>query len=314
MNTPERGLPRRWNRDRARLFFALSRTPHGLIDMASPALAALLVLGTFPSFWVTLLGLVTAFAGYTAVYALNDLVDYRSDRKKMHSEDAGSRQRDLDAVMVRHPLAQGLLSLKEGLLWTGGWGTAALLGAWALNPVCLLIFFAACFLEILYCLLWRITPYRALINGLVKTAGPLAAVIAVDPEPSGLFLVLVFLCVFFWEIGGQNIPNDWTDVEEDRRLGAKTVPIAFGPEKSGRMILVSVGTAVFLTLLLFAASPADFIFPMYLLIAALGGILLIWPAVRLRKNRRDKDAMRLFNAASYYPLALLAVAAVNLIT
>jgi len=121
------------------------------------------------------------------------------------------------------------------------------------------------------------------------------------------------LLVFFWEIGGQNIPNDWTDVEQDRRLGAKTVPIAFGLEKSGRMILVSMGAAVFLTLLLFAASPADFIFPMYLLIAAMGGILLIWPAVRLRKNRQDKDAMHLFNAASYYPLALLAVAAMNLI-
>ena len=280
--------------------------------MASPALAALLSLGAFPSFWVTLLGLFTAFSGYTAVYALNDLVDYRSDREKMRSLKADSNRKDLDALMVRHPLAQGLLSLKEGFLWTAAWGLAALLGAWALNPVCLAIFAAACLLETLYCLLWRITPYRALVNGLVKTAGPLAAVFAVNPDPSPFFLGVVALFLFSWEIGGQNIPNDWTDVEEDRRFLAKTVPIAFGPEKSARIILACLVTACFLSLLLFAASPAGFAFPFYLAVAGSGGILLVWPALRLFNHRQNRDAMRLFNWASYYPLALLVVAAINL--
>ena len=64
---------------RLKLFLALSRTPHGLLDLATPGLAALLCLGGFPTPGVTLLGLLTVFAGYTAVYALNDLVDYRTD-------------------------------------------------------------------------------------------------------------------------------------------------------------------------------------------------------------------------------------------
>ena len=63
------------------LFLALSRTPHGLLDMAAP-FAALLWLGAFPPLTVMLLGVVTVFAGYTAVYALNDVVDYQNDRKK----------------------------------------------------------------------------------------------------------------------------------------------------------------------------------------------------------------------------------------
>ena len=62
-------------KQRLKMFLALSRTPHGVIDMAAPALAALLCLGRFPSPAVTIVGLLTVFAGYTAVYALNDLVD-----------------------------------------------------------------------------------------------------------------------------------------------------------------------------------------------------------------------------------------------
>ena len=72
---------------RLKLFWALSRTPHGLIDMTTPAFAALLWLGAFPPFSVTVLGLITAFAGYTAVYALNDVIDYRADREK--ARDSG---------------------------------------------------------------------------------------------------------------------------------------------------------------------------------------------------------------------------------
>ncbi|HSQ85183.1 MAG TPA: hypothetical protein VLM43_10715, partial [Desulfobacterales bacterium] len=68
---------------RLKLFWALSRTPHGLLDMATPALGALLWLGRFPSFEVILIGLITTFAGYTAVYALNDVIDYRVDKEKL---------------------------------------------------------------------------------------------------------------------------------------------------------------------------------------------------------------------------------------
>ena len=68
---------------RLKLFWALSRTPHGLLDMATPGLCALLWLGTFPPPALIGLGLITAFSGYTAVYALNDVIDYREDRKKV---------------------------------------------------------------------------------------------------------------------------------------------------------------------------------------------------------------------------------------
>ena len=90
-----------------KLFLALSRTPHGLLDMATPALGALLWLGRFPAFDVIFIGLITTFAGYTAVYALNDVIDYRVDKDKLKLCGNTGVDCDLDAAMVRHPMAQG---------------------------------------------------------------------------------------------------------------------------------------------------------------------------------------------------------------
>jgi sulfite exporter TauE/SafE len=113
---------------RLKLFFALSRTPHGLLDMATPAFGALLWLGAFPPPHIIFLGLITTFAGYTSVYALNDVIDFKSDREKVKKGRLNGSGNDLDAVLVRHPMAQGLLSFREGLLWSIAWGLWAMIG------------------------------------------------------------------------------------------------------------------------------------------------------------------------------------------
>ena len=87
---------------RLKLFLALSRTPHGLIDMATPVFAALIWIGHLPSFSVVFLGLLTTFAGYTAVYALNDIVDYRQDQRTVQQGGTCPADGDLDAILVRH--------------------------------------------------------------------------------------------------------------------------------------------------------------------------------------------------------------------
>ena len=107
---------------RLKLFWALSRTPHGLLDMCTPAFGALLWLGHFPSIYLIIIGLVTTFAGYTAVYALNDVIDYKVDKEKAATKGFSDSGSDLDSVWVRHPMAQGLLSFKEGLFLGSGMG------------------------------------------------------------------------------------------------------------------------------------------------------------------------------------------------
>ena len=216
---------------RIRLFMALSRTPHGVLDMTTPALAALLLLGSMPSVSVIFVGILTAFAGYTAVYALNDVVDYRTDSRKIQECGLRCMQGDLDAVYARHPMAQGLLSLRDGILWTAGWGIIALAGAYILNPACVVIFLLGCVAETVYCLMLRLSWMRVLVSGAVKTLGGIAAIYAVVPHPSALFLVGFFAWFFFWEIGGQNVPNDWSDVDEDNRMLAETIPLS-----SARMV------------------------------------------------------------------------------
>jgi len=292
---------------RLKLFLALSRTHHGLLDMATPAFGALLWLGTLPSIGVTLIGLITAFAGYTAVYALNDVVDYPNDRKKVEDGCLGGVCGDLDAVLVRHPIAQGLLTYQEGLLWALGWAMVTLAGAYLLNPVCAGLFLGGCMLEGMYCLLWRVSPLRTLVSGGVKTLGAVAAVFAVDPSPSPLFLMVLFLCLFFWEIGGQNIPNDWTDIEDDRIAGGRTVPVCFGTSLAGFVILLSLSLTVALSGLAFLVSPAGFGFYFIVSVLCIGTFLLLLPAARLYRSHDSAHAMSLFNRASYYPPMLLAV-------
>ena len=304
-------LPSHPGLSRLRLFLALSRTPHGLLDMATPGLSALLWLGTFPPPAVIGLGLITAFSGYTAVYALNDVVDYRVDREKIRESVLQGSNHDLDAVYVRHPMAQGMLSYAEGFFWMGGWVVLALIGSYLLNPTCTLIFLIACLLEIIYCLLLRVSSLRGVISGVVKNSGGVAAVFAVDPNPSPLFLAALFLWLFSWEIGGQNVPNDWVDLEEDQKLKAKTLPVRFGLEGSFVIIYFSLVMAWAMSLVMFWVSPAKLGVP-YLAGALFSGFyFLILPAHRLFKTRAAEEACALFNRASYYPLAMLLVTMVS---
>ncbi|MGD0819775.1 MAG: UbiA family prenyltransferase [Desulfomonilia bacterium] len=292
---------------RLNLFLALSRTPHLLLDLATPGLAALLCLNTFPSFEVLALGLITAFSGYTAVYALNDLIDYRVDQEIMCSSTPSESRPDLDSVFVRHPLAQGMLSYKEALFWTSAWAVLALVGAFLLNPVCPVIFLSAAFLEVIYCYLLKITHMRSVISGLVKTSGPVAAVFAVNPNPSTHIVVTIFLWLFFWEIGGQNVPNDLSDLDIDRKIHARTIPVRFGAQRATHIIFFSLVITAAMSLAMFWLSPRHLNY-LYILGALFSAFyLLLLPGYRLYRAEDSGEAVRLFNRASYYPLSMLMV-------
>jgi 4-hydroxybenzoate polyprenyltransferase len=273
--------------------------------MATPAVSALLWLGDFPTLKVVTLGLITAFSGYTAVYALNDMIDYRTDKEKMKRGGLDDADKDLDSTIMRHPLAQDMMSYKEGLIWTLGWALLALIGAYQLNPTCVLIFLAGCGLEVTYCLLLRVTYLRTFVSGAVKTSGGLAAVFAVDPNPSPIFLVVLFSWLFFWEIGGQNILNDSTDIEEDRQLHAKSVPLRFGLENTRLMILLALVITVLFSGLLFRLAPVGFDFSYIVACILVGFYFLLIPAYRLYRRKKPEHAWSLFKKSSYYPLALL---------
>jgi len=214
----------------------------------------------------------------------------------------------VEASELRYPLAREALSCRNGWVWCGFWFVVAMAGAYILNPAILAILSAAAFLEVIYCKLFKVTHLRVLVSGLVKSAGPLAAVFAVDHHPAPNLLILVFAWVFFWEIGGQNIPADWNDTIEDLRVNAKTIPIHFGTQKAGLIVVVALGLTVLTSLFLPVVSPVALGVPYLLATAAVGIFLLIRPGYQLyRKHQEGRLAAQLFDHASYYPLAQLAI-------
>jgi len=290
-------------------YLALSRTTHAVLDIACPGFCALLWLGRFPEWPVLLLALLTVFAAYTAIYTLNDLVGMAGDREKFAGGiNAGY---SVEASELRYPLARNALSLREGVLWFAAWFAIALLGAYLLNVAILIILIAAAILEVIYCLLFKVTYLRVLVSGLVKSSGPVAAIFAVDHQPSLYLLLLVFAWVFFWEIGGQNIPADWNDTVEDRRVNAKTIPIQFGFRKAGLIVVVALSLTVVTSMFLPVVSPVPLGWPYMLASAAVGFMLLLKPGYQLFKQYQEgRLAAKLFDHASYYPLAQLAIIAI----
>ena len=284
-------------------FFALSRTTHGVLDLATPGFCALLWLGDFPQWQVILLSIFTAFAAYTAIYALNDLVGIYVDKEKFAGGiNAGY---SVEASDMRYPLAQNVLSYRSGVLWFVVWFIAALIGSYLLNPTIVIILITASILEVIYCLLLKVTYLRTFVSGLVKSSGPIAAVFVVEPNPSPALLLLVLAWVFFWEIGGQNVPADWNDTVEDKRVSAKTIPIHFGYQRAGLIVLIALGVTVITSLFLPLISPLSLGIPYLLASAAAGFYFLLVPGYQLSRLQDGRQAAKLFDSASYYPMAQL---------
>jgi len=290
--------------EQVKLFLALSRTPHFLIDLATPMAAALLCVGRFPPLSTIILGLITVFAGYACIYALNDVTDYELDRKRMEERARDQVCFDLDCIFVRHPLAQGFITLAAGWMWTVLWGLIALVGATLLNPVCAAIFIVGAILEVIYCKFYGYSQWKILIAATVKNLGSLAAIYAVNPSPPLEFIIIVFIWIALWEVGGQNIPNDLVDMDEDRRLAGKTIPVVYGPNLSVLIILITLIASFVLGLGLVFLSPLPFK-GVYLLGAIISGLLfLLIPLKRFLSERETTKAITLFNQASLYPVGI----------
>lgn len=293
-------------------FLALSRSTHGVLDIAMPGFVALLWLGEFPPWRVLLICLVAALAGYTAIYALNDLIGVNDDRAKV--ADGLTPGYAVEASVHRYPLAQNLIGMTAGWLWFGFWFVLAGICIWLLNPLILVILAAGAVLEVAYVKLLKVSWWRTLVSALVKSAGPLAAVYAVVPGPSWQGLALMLAWLMPWEIAGQNIPADWNDIDEDRRVGARTIPLVFGRRVAGRLILAGLAAVVLISLLLPRLSPLDGGWAFTLALFAAGAVLLVWPAMRLAQTLDGRMAARLFDRASLYPLALLVIVTVFVLT
>jgi 4-hydroxybenzoate polyprenyltransferase len=138
----------------------------------------------------------------------------------------------------------------------------------------------------------------------VKNLGGLAAIFAVNPEPPIQFVILVFIWIALWEVGGQNIPNDMVDMEDDSSLKAKTIPVVYGPAAAVLIVLMTLTASVVLGLGLVFLSPLQYK-GIYILGAILSGVIfLLLPFKRFLADRDTSKAINLFNHASLYPVGI----------
>ncbi|SOD67615.1 4-hydroxybenzoate polyprenyltransferase [Streptomyces zhaozhouensis] len=295
--------------ENVRVLYGFSRGTQATLSVAQPMLGLLLAGGTSPGRMV-LVGLA-AFAAYFAVFAVNDLIDWNIDQQRF----ANLREfdgYDIDSAGVRHPLAQGRLSLPVAASWVASLGAVSLVLAAMISWVCVVLFVAAGVLEALYCKLARVTPYKTLLTGVMVALGGCVGWFAVTDAVNDPLLWLFALWLAAWEIGGRNIVNDLADVDEDKHLGVRTVPTVYGRRRSG--VVSAVGLLV-----TFAASVGMVLeaLPVVGLLGAAGtlaagGYALVWPALRLLRCSEPPTALDVFNRASLYPLVVLGFALLGL--
>ena len=247
---------------------------------------------------------------YTAVFALNDVMDCRVDCEKMAKLNGKKECFDIDSMGYRHPIAQGALTFNAALGWVMIWGLISLSLAFILRPLCATLMVIALLLEIGYCRLLRITHWKAVLSGSMVAVGGLAGVYAVTATPSALFVALFFAWAFAWEVGCRNIPNDWSDLEEDIAMKVRTFPVRYGRRASSWVSFVLICATVVSSLL----------FPLIVSVrnpliyaagaVASGAFLLIVPAMKWVRDQKTTSALSLFNKACFYPLAVCCVVAV----
>ncbi len=297
-------------------FFGLSRMTHSVLDVAHPAVGgalAAVLLGGPPSLRTIILGLIAGFAGYTSVFALNDVIDVEVDREKMEKYRSDRTTFDLDSMGQRHPLAQDSLSYGAGIAWVAFWGLLSLVLAFLLRPSCAFLLAGAFILETAYCKLLRVSSWKGLLSGLMVGVGGLAGVWAVNAAPSVAMVLVFFAWAFAWEIGGRNIPNDWSDLEEDRHLGIKTVPVRHGQKAASWISFAFVSAVVVLSLLFPIVVPMPRALFYFAGATAAGVALLLVPIARWLRRQTADEALRFFNMACFYPLAVFGWLAITVL-
>jgi len=284
----------------AQSLFDLSRGRQATLSIAQPGLAAVLAAGGLPAGRVVWIGLVAAWAGFLAVFSLNDVLDRRVDAAALRAGKAVVDGYDLDAAFIRHPLAQGVLSLRFSLAWVAGLALIAAVGAWLLGPLCLALFAAAVALEVVYCGLRSVTWAKTIVSGVMVGLGGLAGWAAVAPPRWSALSVFAFLAL--WEIGCRNLANDLADLGPDLAVGIRSVATTFGPVIAARATLV-VAVAVLLSV------PFLGLGTVALTLALVSGAALVaWPAAVLVRRPTSARAGWYFNRASLYPVAILLAA------
>lgn len=274
-------------------YVALTK-PRIIVLLLVTALASMLIAapGTV-SMWVILFTLLGGAASAGAANAINQVLE-----------------RDLDAVMSRtrrRPIPSGRLPAPFAFAFAVLLGTAAFVEMAVLVNMqsAMLALGALCFYVFIYTVwLKRSTPQNIVVGGAAGAMPPLVGWAAATGRVE-LPAIILFLIVFLW-----TPPHFWALAlyrrDEYAKAGVPMLPVVAGEEKTRQQIVIYAIVLVASTLLMFVLEGMGWIYGASAV--GLGGVFIML-ALRVRRERSPKSAMRLFAYSSLY-LALLFAAMV----
>lgn len=287
----------------AKAYLGMSRGLVAVFVVGHAGLAAVFALGQLPDLKTIFIGILACFFGTASLISLNDLLDVELDKKRFAQD---SSELDLGSLFIHHPVARGIISFKAGVVWVVLTSLLSLLFMALINYRLWLLYFAIAFCVYLYCRLSQRTYWKFLAVATAVTLGALAGWLAVAwPQKVSSTFILFITWTFLWEIGGRNLPNDFNDLEEDKELGIKTVPVVFGPQKAAQIIFIFLTLTYISSIFLVFTANLALVFSLATL--ALGFFLLLIPAYQLLKVPTAKMSVKLYNRSALYPMSMLLI-------
>lgn len=217
-------------------------------------------------------------------------------------------ERELDAKMDRtknRPLVTGAMNVNEAILIASISGFVGVVMLWVgLNPLSGVLGILSLFVYVaIYTPLKRITPWAVFVGAFPGAIPPMLGWVAVNGhfglEPGSLFAVQ-FMWQFphFWAIA-------WKAHDDYGKAGFHLLP------SSGGKDLTSAFMILLYSLFLLLVSMLPFVFKLTGVVSAIifviAGIAMIYPSVKLFKEKSDKAATKvMLTSFIYVPIILLA--------
>ena len=293
-----------------RALLGMSRAIVAVFVVAHAGLAAILATGSLPDIRIIFIGVFACFTGTGALIGLNDLLDIPLDRRRAAEEEERG-ELDLGSLFIHHPIARGVISVTTGIIWVIFLSVVSIALIYILKPSLWPLFIAIAISVSLYSLMGAFTYWKFLAVATAVTLGALAGWMVVA-EPNTTTFVLFGVWTFLWEIGGRNVPNDFNDVEEDAALGVKTIPVILGRAAAGKIVFITLTASVLVSIPLIIMLEMPMLFFVGALAVAI--YVLLIPGYQLMRDPRPEVSRRLYNKSAIYPLVLLLLLMVNLLT
>lgn len=278
---------------RLRTYLSFVRFSHSVFALPFALAGALLASRHTPITWPVVGWILVAMvAARSSAMGFNRLVDARFD-----AENPRTANREIP---------RGAMGRVEATVFVVVSTAVFIFAAWRLNPICLALSPVALGIVFWYSLAKRFTSYTQLFLGLAMAVAPVGGWLAVGGR-GGWEPWLLAAAIGTW-VGGFDVLYACQDLEVDRRLGLRSIPVRFGIPAS---LLISRGMHV-ITLVCFVA--LAWVTPLpwfYFAGVALVGALLVYEQSLVSADDLSQ-VKKAFDMNGYVGILYLVVLAVSI--